>query len=155
MFGECLASVVARDASIASSPARREGSKYVRNALVRTALGAALAALLLTLAPVGIASASSDIGPGINSFYNSRCLDADLGSIGGNGTVVQLWDCAGASNQLRYTTDTPRPGVYKIHSFYNDRCLDADLGSIGGNGTRIQLWDCGGDFWHNQNWYGS
>jgi hypothetical protein len=30
---------------------------------------------------------------------SGRCLDADLGTIGGQGTKVQVWDCSGGSNQ--------------------------------------------------------
>ena len=36
------------------------------------------------------------IGPASDE---SRCLDADLGTINGNGTKVQLWTCNGATNQ--------------------------------------------------------
>jgi Ricin-type beta-trefoil lectin domain len=31
---------------------------------------------------------------------SGKCLDADLGTIGGQGTIVQVWSCGGASNQL-------------------------------------------------------
>ena len=35
----------------------------------------------------------------IQTKYNLRCLDADLNTIGGNGTKVQLWDCNGQPQQ--------------------------------------------------------
>ncbi len=31
---------------------------------------------------------------------SGKCLDADLGTIGGQGTIVQVWSCGGASNQI-------------------------------------------------------
>ncbi|GAA1153635.1 hypothetical protein GCM10009664_21990 [Kitasatospora gansuensis] len=81
-----------------------------------------------------------------------QCLDADLGTIGGNGTRVQLWGCNGWSNQTWIWTPAPgQPvGYYKIQTEKNYRCLDADLGTINGNGTKVQLWDCNG--WDNQIW---
>jgi len=39
---------------------------------------------------------------GGGQFVNAasgRCLDADLGTIGGQGTKVQVWSCSGGSNQ--------------------------------------------------------
>lgn len=44
-------------------------------------------------------------GGGYGSFVNAasgRCLDADLGTIGGQATLVQVWDCNGWSNQQWY-----------------------------------------------------
>ncbi|MEK4034042.1 ricin-type beta-trefoil lectin domain protein [Methylocystis sp. IM3] len=75
----------------------------------------------------------------------NRCLDADLGTIGGNGTKVQLWECLGGQNQKWLTN---RNGT--IVNAQSNRCLDADLNTIGQNGTIIQLWDCWGG--KNQNW---
>ncbi|GAB3567764.1 hypothetical protein GCM10027445_16580 [Amycolatopsis endophytica] len=70
-----------------------------------------------------------------------RCLDADLNTIGGNGTKVQLWDCdAYAANQAWYLTLIPE-GYYRFQNVYSGRYLDADLNTINGNGTKIQLWD--------------
>ncbi|MER5424543.1 RICIN domain-containing protein [Streptosporangium roseum] len=44
------------------------------------------------------ASATAATGP-IRTHHNWRCLDADLNTIGPNGTKVQLWNCNGWSNQ--------------------------------------------------------
>jgi Ricin-type beta-trefoil lectin domain len=33
---------------------------------------------------------------------SGRCLDADLGTIGANGTKVQIWDCGSGTNQQWY-----------------------------------------------------
>lgn len=91
------------------------------------------------------ASESAAWGP-VRSHQNWRCLDADLGTIGPNGTKVQLWGCNGWDNQSwSYEVST-----HTIHSKENGRCLDADLGTINANGTKVQLWDCNG--WANQKW---
>jgi hypothetical protein len=40
---------------------------------------------------------------GSGEFVNvasGKCLDADLGTIGEQGTIVQVWSCGGASNQI-------------------------------------------------------
>ncbi|MCO6003681.1 RICIN domain-containing protein [Actinoallomurus purpureus] len=76
----------------------------------------------------------------IHSSYNNRCLDADLGTINGNGTRVQLWDCIAANrNQWWYAYGY---GSYiRFQNVFSGRYLDADLGTINGNGTRVQLWD--------------
>lgn len=74
-----------------------------------------------------------------------RCLDADRGTIGSNGTKVQLWDCWGGSNQnwLIGADGT-------IRNQASGRCLDADTSTIGANGSKVQLWDCTGQA--NQRW---
>lgn len=52
----------------------------------------------------GERSALAFPGPGPWVLHNARvnrCLDADTGTINGNGTRIQLWDCSpGATNQL-------------------------------------------------------
>ena len=75
----------------------------------------------------------------------NRCLDADLGTIGGNGTIVQLWDCLDTLNQKWLVK---RDGT--IVNAQSGRCLDADAVTIGQKGTKVQLWDCMG--LPNQNW---
>jgi hypothetical protein len=47
---------------------------------------------------------ASALGPYTwQSSYSGRCLDADLNTIGGNGTKVHLWDYIGnAPNQWWY-----------------------------------------------------
>jgi hypothetical protein len=84
-------------------------------------------------------------GVTIFSMFKGRCLDADAGAIGANGTKVQLWDCNGWPNQ---TWDIFSDGA--VRSTQSGRCLDADLGSVGANGTKVQLWDCTGGA--NQKW---
>jgi hypothetical protein len=77
----------------------------------------------------------------LNGHDPGRCLDAELQSIAGNGTKVQLWDCSGANQQQWQTTFT---GVSTIRNARSGRCLDAQLQSINRNGTKVQLWDCNG-----------
>ncbi|WP_414937680.1 RICIN domain-containing protein [Amycolatopsis sp. cmx-11-51] len=76
----------------------------------------------------------------------SRCLDADLSTINGNGTKVQLWTCLAnpdesiPANQAWYVTQIPE-GHFRFQSVHSGRYLDADLNSINRNGTKVQLWD--------------
>jgi Ricin-type beta-trefoil lectin domain len=87
---------------------------------------------------------------------SGRCLDADLGTIGANGTKMQLWDCWGGNNQKWNAMPAKNPDQTvsadgTMRNIQIGRCLDADLGTIGTNGTKVQLWDC----WNgpNQTWY--
>ena len=89
--------------------------------------------------------------PHRNEIHSStspfRCLDADLGTIGANGTKVGLWDCWGGQNQKwQLNTDGT------IVNLQSHRCLDADLGTIGANGGKVQLWDCWGGQNPHQKW---
>ncbi|QWF78934.1 RICIN domain-containing protein [Amycolatopsis sp. CA-230715] len=82
----------------------------------------------------------------VRHFYNDRfqrCLDADTNT-GGNGGVVQLWDC-GPWNQQDWDV-RPDGSLYNLRF---QRCLDADI-NTGGNGGVVQLWDCGP--WNQQQW---
>ncbi|MFD0568033.1 RICIN domain-containing protein [Kitasatospora gansuensis] len=80
----------------------------------------------------------------IQTEKNYRCLDADLGTINGNGTKVQLWDCNGWDNQIWIWNGTT------LQTLKNNRVLDADANTIPRDGTRVQLWDRNG--WDNQRW---
>jgi hypothetical protein len=113
--------------------------------ITRKALAlAAVAAVTGTL--LGSPGTASAAGPGlIRNAGDARCLDADLGTIGGDGTEVQLWDCHGDDNQLW----TFEPGGL-IRNGQSGRCLDAELAAIGDNGTKVQLWECHGEA--NQIW---
>jgi hypothetical protein len=77
----------------------------------------------------------------IESAAFGRCWDADLNTIGANGTKMQLWDCdVYAANQAFYVTRNPE-GFLRFQNVQSGRYLDADLNSIGKNGTKVQLWD--------------
>jgi hypothetical protein len=74
------------------------------------------------------------------------CLDADLNTIGRNGTVVQLWHCNNWQNQKWH-----RNYDGTITNATSGQCLDADLNTIGHNGTVVQLWQC--NTGRNQQWW--
>jgi len=88
--------------------------------------------------------AAADVDPGpylLVSAQSGRCWDADLNTIGANGTKMQLWDCNNtAPNQAFWLTQNPE-GFYRFQSYQSGRYLDADLNAIGKNGTKVQLWD--------------
>ncbi|MFC4530964.1 RICIN domain-containing protein [Sphaerisporangium dianthi] len=121
---------------------RRKFTKAARALAVVSGCAAIVAGTTGASAAVDTAAAP---GP-IRSHANWRCLDADLTTIGSNGTKVQLWNCNGWNNQ-KWTYDVQ---THTIRSQYNGRCLDADLNTIGSNGTKVQLWNCNG--WSNQKW---
>lgn len=77
--------------------------------------------------------------------YKGKCLDV-RGPSSANGTVVQMWDCVGVSNQ--------RWNVYsngEIRSRYNLlKCLDI-RGASNNNGASLQIWDCVGGT--DQKWF--
>ncbi|WP_328622733.1 RICIN domain-containing protein [Streptomyces sp. NBC_00354] len=58
---------------------------------------------------------------------------------GGNGTVIQIWQCNGTGRQRWYLWDN---GALESYCFPG-KCLDvdADLNSGGRNGTRVEIWD--------------
>ena len=106
----------------------------------KAALLAALSSALLTTVLAWPASAASSTGTFVwISVKSGRCVDADLNTINGNGTKVQLWDC---NNQAQQNWRSYTDGT--IRSSKNGKCLDADLNTINGNGTKVQLWDCNG-----------
>ncbi len=88
----------------------------------------------------------------IHSDYNNKCLDADLNTIGNDGTKVQLWTCNNSSQQTwdGYTRGNDYSRTYWINAA-GGRCLDADLNHIGSNGDKVQLWTCNGS--SQQTWF--
>ena len=90
----------------------------MRKMWAAVAVTGVLAASAVTLQASSAAAAS--YGVAIHSAKSGRCLDADLNTIGGDGTKVQLWDCNGQPQQKWYYD-----GKF-THSGYNARCLDAD-----------------------------
>jgi poly(3-hydroxybutyrate) depolymerase len=73
---------------------------------------------------------------------SGRCLDVPNSSTT-NGTQVQLYDCAGGSNQRWSYTSGRQLQVY------GNKCLDAS-GQGTGTGTAVIIWDCNGQA--NQQW---
>ncbi|WP_214415669.1 RICIN domain-containing protein [Sphaerisporangium fuscum] len=122
------------------------GPRAPRTLAAASGCGLALLAGTVIVCATG-AWAEQGAGPApIRSRADGRCLDADLGHIGSNGTRIQLWACNGWANQA-WTYD---PVAHTIRSLVNGRCLDADEGNLHRNGTRVQLWDCNGHA--NQQW---
>ncbi|MFI1150908.1 RICIN domain-containing protein [Streptomyces sp. NPDC020817] len=67
----------------------------------------------------------------------TQCLDVDANG-GGNGTVVQVWQCNGTTQQRWYLWNNGALESYR----FPGKCLDADLNGAGSNGTKVQIWDC-------------
>lgn len=120
---------------------------------VGTAVVALLTATLAVTVPAPASAATTEVDQAIVNRASGRCLDADAGAYGANGTSVQLWDCLGVNqpNQrwyLRWVT----AGRFQLVNKAGGRCLDATAQGNGQNGTRIQLWDCFGPGQLNQIW---
>jgi hypothetical protein len=92
----------------------------------------------------------------VTSNLSGRCLDADNRFGGGNGTVVQTWDCLGGfqTNQLWWLT-SDGSGHAQLVNDWSGRCLDVDNSRGGPVGSAVQLWDCLGDGQNKQTnqWY--
>lgn len=71
-----------------------------------------------------------------------KCLDVQAGSTG-NGTLVQLWDCTGAANQVWLYDFGGSSNATSYKNPQSGRCLDV-IGGSSTNGTKIQIWDCNG-----------
>lgn len=74
----------------------------------------------------------------IKNRWTDKCLDADANN-GGDGTIVQMWSCTGATNQQ--WARGPGNTILNLRFYSNNKCLDADVYNRG-NGTRLQLWSC-------------
>ena len=117
-----------------------------RRSTAKLAAAMLLSSALAVSAWPSPASAASSTGTFVwRSIKSGRCVDADLNTIGANGTRVQLWDCnhQAQQNWISYPDGT-------IRSSKNGKCLDADLNTIRGNGTKVQLWTCNGQL--QQRW---
>ncbi|MET8973711.1 RICIN domain-containing protein [Streptomyces hydrogenans] len=91
----------------------------------------------------------------LRNAANGLCLDADWGSIGANGTRMQVWTCEGTAqtNQhWRMRPITNLPNTYAVTVETNNRCLDGHFQTIEQNPGRVQLWDCLGTGQINQHW---
>jgi len=78
------------------------------------------------------------------------CLDADAGTTGQNGQLIQGRSCDGLSAQ-RWTLGTTAPsGGRTLVSVPDGFCLDADAATTGQNGQKVQGYGCAGSV--NQFW---
>src|ERR1019366_4043624 len=73
---------------------------------------------------------------------SNRCLDVP-GSATANGTLLQIWDCSGGSNQQWTALSNGELQVY------GNKCLDVP-GFATTPGTRVEIWDCNDG--SNQQW---
>ncbi|MFE0812998.1 non-reducing end alpha-L-arabinofuranosidase family hydrolase [Streptomyces sp. NPDC058848] len=117
----------------------RGSSRRGHTSAVLASVVAALAALAAMLVAVPAQAASSGSLRGVGS---NRCLDV-LGGSQADGTLLQIYDCWGGSNQQWTSTDSGRLTVY------GDKCLDVP-GHATAPGTRVQIWTCSGGA--NQQW---
>jgi hypothetical protein len=98
--------------------------------------------------------------PATGAYYfinhaGAKCLDADLNSIGRDGTKVQVWDCTGAQNQQWAPAlalgSSARQLVYSASPAASTfDVLDEDNGGGNVNGAKVQLWSQNGA--PNQAW---
>ena len=86
----------------------------------------------LAVTPAGSAAASG---------IGGKCID-DRGQGTANGTVIELYTCAGSSNQ-QWTAEPD--GTFRVYG----KCLDV-IGQGTANGTKVDLWGCNGGA--NQQW---
>ena len=73
---------------------------------------------------------------------SNRCLDVP-GAATTNGTLLQIWDCSGGTNQQWTSLSNGELQVY------GNKCLDVPNHATAA-GTRVEIWDCNGGA--NQQW---
>ncbi len=73
---------------------------------------------------------------------SNRCLDVP-GQATANGTLLDIWDCNGGSNQQWTALSNGELQVY------GNKCLDVPGGATAA-GTKVEIWDCNGG--NNQQW---
>ena len=73
---------------------------------------------------------------------SNRCLDVP-GAATANGTLLDIWDCNGGSNQQWTALSNGELQVY------GNKCLDVPGGATAA-GTKVEIWDCNGG--SNQLW---
>ncbi|RMF00788.1 MAG: hypothetical protein D6772_05850 [Bacteroidetes bacterium] len=90
----------------------------------------------------------------VSEKANGRCLDADAGTLGRNGTKIQLWDCHSAAGPNQdWLFEKVGDNTYLIKSQVsptNVIALDAHAAEMNTNGGKVQLWTTHGGA--NQQW---
>jgi Peptidase family C25/Ricin-type beta-trefoil lectin domain-like len=89
----------------------------------------------------------------IVNAVSGRVLDADTGTIGADGTIVQLYgrSATGLPNRQWQIINTGGSN-FAIVNVESHRYLDADTGTIGSDGTKIQLFGTGLPAPANRQW---
>jgi hypothetical protein len=89
----------------------------------------------------------------IVNVVSGRVLDADLGTIDNDGTIVQLYGRDATNQQQRQWLIVSAGGDhYYIINVRSQRCLDADTGTINNDGTTVQLYGRGVPAPLNRHW---
>ncbi|WP_405366001.1 non-reducing end alpha-L-arabinofuranosidase family hydrolase [Kitasatospora sp. NBC_00039] len=107
--------------------------------VVLTAMVAAVVALAAMLVANPAQAATTGALRGVGS---GRCLDVPNASQT-DGTLMQIWDCTGGTNQQWTLSDSNQLTVY------GNKCLDVP-GHATTAGTRVEIWACNGGA--NQQW---
>ncbi|MFF2079808.1 non-reducing end alpha-L-arabinofuranosidase family hydrolase [Kitasatospora sp. NPDC058162] len=116
-----------------------QGSNRRPPSVVLTSVVAAVVALAAMLVAVPAQAATSGALRGTGS---GRCLDVSNGGQA-DGTLLQIWDCTGGTNQQWTVTSANQLTVY------GNKCLDVP-GHATTAGTRVEIWSCTGAA--NQQW---
>ena len=142
-LGSSTATVTANWSSLGFS-----GSASVRDLWSHTNLGTitnsfsatlnAHASRLLKVTP----TQAQGTGVVLRGVGSNRCLDVP-GAATTNGTLLQIWDCNGGSNQQWTSLSNGELQVY------GNKCLDVPNHATAA-GTRVEIWDCNGGA--NQQW---
>ncbi|MFF4805538.1 non-reducing end alpha-L-arabinofuranosidase family hydrolase [Streptomyces sp. NPDC001351] len=105
-------------------------------------LAAAVAALVSLAALLVAGPAQAATSGALRGVGSGRCLDVPNAGQA-DGTLLQIWDCTGGSNQQWTLTDSSQLTVY------GNKCLDVP-GHATAAGTRVEIWSCNGGT--NQQW---
>ncbi|HZR42197.1 MAG TPA: arabinofuranosidase catalytic domain-containing protein [Ktedonobacteraceae bacterium] len=100
-------------------------------------------AVQANIVAAGYANGGSSGGGGVlRGVGSNRCLDVP-GQATTNGTLLQIWDCNGGTNQQWTSLSNGELQVY------GNKCLDVPNHATAA-GTRVEIWDCNGGA--NQQW---
>jgi len=95
-----------------------------------------------TPTPVPTSTPVSGGGGVLRGSGSNRCLDVPAAATA-NGTLLDIWDCNGGSNQQWSALSNGELQVY------GNKCLDVPGGATTA-GTKVEIWDCNGGT--NQQW---
>jgi hypothetical protein len=79
----------------------------------------------------------------------NKCLDHPLSSA--DGTVMQVWDCNGGTNQ-NWMFSTAQNGSIQIQNQWSGKCLDDNNADATDNGVQVITATCGNNNSANPNW---
>ena len=97
-----------------------------------------------TASALGGTSSGGGTGSAVHAVGAGRCLDV-TGASTTPGTLLQIWDCSGGTNQQWTHTGNQ----LTVYSGSSTLCLDA-VGQGRSPGTKVDVWTCNGQA--NQQW---